>query len=93
VEVGRLATGGLEPDLTIVLDLPVAAARSRITRPPDRIESRADDFHQRVRDGFLAEAKRRPACIKIVDGLPAPEAVHACIIKEVSHVLEARPRA
>lgn len=92
-DVGRLGTGGLEPDLTIVLDLPVAVARSRITRPPDTIESRGDDFHQRVRDGFLFEAQRRPERVRIVDATPAPEVVHASIVQEVSRVLEARPRA
>src|SRR5437868_3427128 len=38
-EVGRLSTGGLEPDLTLVLDLPPDAAASRRGRAPDRMES------------------------------------------------------
>jgi dTMP kinase len=66
-EVGRLATGGLEPELTIVLDLPVDAAQSRRKGTPDHMESRRLEFHERVRDGFLAEARRRPDCIRVVD--------------------------
>jgi len=40
-EMGRLATGGLEPDLTIILDLSVELARNRRNGPADRVESRA----------------------------------------------------
>jgi dTMP kinase len=57
------ATGGLRPDLTVLLDLPVAVATAR--RHPgavDRIESEAGDFHQRVADGYrdLAAHGRDP---------------------------------
>src|SRR5262249_20367928 len=59
-EVGRLATGGLEPDLTIVLDLPVETAIARLSGKRDRFESRSSDYQARVRAGFLTEAQRRP---------------------------------
>ncbi|MCI0461259.1 MAG: dTMP kinase [Gemmataceae bacterium] len=92
-EVGRLSTGGLEPDLTIVLDLPLEVAQSRRGRPADRMESRPADYHQRVREGFLAEAHRRPEQIRIVDASASIEEVHARICQEVSRVLGADPRA
>lgn len=66
-EVGRIATGGLMPDLTIVLDLPEDAAAERIRRKLDRMEQQGADFHHRVRQGFLAEAARRPESITVVD--------------------------
>src|SRR5262249_50056719 len=50
--IGRFATGGLEPDLTVVLDLPPDVARSRRISPPDRVENRDDAYHVRVREGF-----------------------------------------
>ena len=59
-EVGRVATGGLMPDLTIVLDMPAEAAAARIARQLDRMEQQGAAFHARVREGFLAEAARRP---------------------------------
>lgn len=52
-----LAVGSCRPNLTILLDLPVAAAHAR--RAPsvsDRFESAELDFHERVRAGFLAQA-------------------------------------
>ena len=66
-QVGLLATGGLEPDLTFVLDLPLEAARSRRKAELDRMESRDDTFHVRVRQGFLEEARRRPDKIIVLD--------------------------
>jgi dTMP kinase len=75
-EVGRLATGGLEPDLTIVLDLPVEAALQRRHGPGDRFENRDAEYHSRVRAGFRAEAMQRPDRIRVVDAAPRIEIVH-----------------
>lgn len=63
------ATDGLKPDLTILLDLPVADGLAR--KAPDdvtRFEAEFDlDFHQRVRDGFLALAAAEPDRFAVVD--------------------------
>lgn len=92
-QVGRLATGGLEPDLAIVLDMPVEEAFARKRLPPDRVESRDLAFHLRVRDGFLAEARLRPDRVRVVDARQSVERVHAQIVQEVSRVLgtDSRP--
>jgi len=66
-EVGRIATGGLLPDLTIVLDLPPEVATARIHRDPDRMEKQGLEFHTRVREGFLNEARRQPGQIVVID--------------------------
>ena len=76
-EVGRVATGGLMPDLTIVLDMPAAAAAKRLRRTLDRMEQQGDAFHARVRQGFLDEAARRPETILIVDAARPVEQVQA----------------
>jgi dTMP kinase len=78
-EVARLATGGLEPDLTIVLDLPIELARQRRGRPADRFESRDGDYQERVRAGFLAEAKRNPRHIRVVDATATVDTVQDAI--------------
>jgi len=92
-DIGRLATGGLEPDLTVVLDLPVDAASARRTGPADRVESRETPYHTRVRQGFLTEARRRPERIVVVDAIRPIEIVHESICQEVERVVAARPRA
>jgi dTMP kinase len=66
-EVGRIATGGLMPDLTIVLDVPAEVAAARMDRPLDRMEKQGTAFHARVREGFLAEAGRSQENIVVVD--------------------------
>lgn len=92
-DAGRLTTGGLEPDLTLVLDLPEEQARSRRGRPGDRLESRDPAYHHRVRNGFLTEARRNRAKIKIIEADRTPEAVQSFIREEVSLVLATGPRA
>jgi dTMP kinase len=66
-----LATRGLVPDLTILIDLPVAEglARAKRYRDADRIELEPEEFHERVRQAFLRLAKDEPDRVKIVDGL------------------------
>jgi dTMP kinase len=90
--IGRLATGGLEPDLTLVLDLPLEIALGRRKRAPDRMESRAREYQEHVREGFLTEARRRPDRIRVIDATPSIEVVHQRICKEVQGVLAAGPR-
>jgi dTMP kinase len=89
--MGRLATGGLEPHLTIVLDLPAKEARHRRGRSADRMENREEAFHVQVRAGFLEEAARRPDRIRVVDASPAVEVVQERIRQEVSRVTAAHP--
>jgi dTMP kinase len=92
-EVGRLATGGLEPDLTLILDLPVEAALVRRKRSADRFESRNAAYQVRVREGFLTEARRHPERLHVVAADQAIDVVHECIRQEVTRVLAAGPRA
>jgi len=85
-EIGRFAAGGLEPDLTIVLDLPPEQAVLRRGRAADRIEGRDADYHARLHRGFLAEARRRPEHIRVVDASPPVESVQQAIRREVTSV-------
>jgi dTMP kinase len=90
--IGRFATGGVEPDLTVVLDMPFEAASARRNRPADRVEGRDMAYHRRVRAGFLAEAGRQPERIRVVDANGSVEAVQEAIRQEVARVLAARSR-
>lgn len=72
-----LATGGLSPDMTIFLDIPVDLGLKRATvfSAPDRIESESVEFHKRVRQGFLDLAQQHPERIKSLDATGTPEAI------------------
>jgi len=65
--VGAVATGGLAPDLVVVLDVDLETSARRLDRPLDKLETRGDGYRRRVREGYLAEARRDPDRIRIVD--------------------------
>jgi len=76
-----IATDGLTPDLTILLDLPIEAGLAR-KAPGDvtRFEAEFDlDFHRRVRDGFLAIARSEPGRVAIIDASEDVDTVAATI--------------
>ncbi len=91
-EIGRFATGGLEPDLTVVLDIdPDIAVTRDMTpiqgRPYDRIERKGVEFQHKVRAGFLELAKRHPEKSRVVDASLPAKRVHEEIQKLVANVL------
>jgi dTMP kinase len=72
--VCAIAAGGLDPELTLLLDLPVSVARVRLRERSgvvDRIELEDDVFHERVRRGFLAIA-RASTRHRVIDATQAP---------------------
>lgn len=69
--------GDLQPDLTLLFDLPTAIAAQRLAqaRDPDRFEREQADFHSRVRDAYLRRANRHSRRIRVIDGGRTLEAV------------------
>jgi dTMP kinase len=88
-----LATDGLQPDWTGVLDIDPETAAGRRVGPADRIEARSADFHRKVRDGFLVEAKRAAGRVSVIDAARDSSLVHRDIAREVERVLAAAGRA
>ena len=75
----EFATGGIGPDLTIVIDVSpsVGLERARRLGHPDRLEREPLEFHERVRAGFLRVARDDPKRVKVVDGMQSIQAVAA----------------
>jgi dTMP kinase len=65
--VGGIATGGLMPDLVLLLDVDLETAARRLDRPLDKLENRGDGYRQRLRSGYLAEAAAAPDRIVVID--------------------------
>ncbi|MEZ6135822.1 MAG: dTMP kinase [Pirellulaceae bacterium] len=86
-QVGRVATQGLLPDLTVVLDIDVEAAMQRIGQTRDRMESRGIDYMQKVREGFLAQSKVLGSAAMVVDAQQTIDAVHQQITTAVKAIL------
>lgn len=91
--VGHVATGGLMPDLTLILDLPPEVASSRVGDPRDRMEDRPDEFRRRVRSGFLRALKTYRHPFLLLDASAGPDVVEQKIRNEVLRVLAYRPRS
>ncbi|WP_426181253.1 dTMP kinase [Microbacterium sp. TWP3-1-2b2] len=89
-ELSLWATEGSLPDLTLLLDLDPATARTRLDsadKPFDRLESEKADFHTRVRDSFLALAAAEPERFMILDAAQDPESIAAGIRSRVATLI------
>lgn len=91
-ELDRLATSGLKPDITFLLDCPVdiglARAMGRISSETsqvreDRFEREDKDFHEKVREGYLEIARDEDGRVVVVDGTKNRDIVHEKIRKIV----------
>jgi dTMP kinase len=87
--LSAIATGGLAPDLTLVLDMPPAKARLDAARL-DRLESEGAEFLERVAKGFHQLAEAEPERVRLVDAMGEVEAVHEQIVAVVRDLLERR---
>lgn len=81
--LNKIATSGLKPDLTIVLDVDVETSQKRVGAEKDRMESAGIEFFERVRNGFLKIAKEEPERVKVVDSTQTIEEIHEQILELV----------
>jgi dTMP kinase len=81
--VNDAATGGLQPDRTLLLRIPQDQAAARRDGNADRIESEAGAFHQAVAEGFSQAAARFPERVRVIDGHGSPEQVAARVREAV----------
>lgn len=77
----RVATGDCIPDLTLVFDVSLKMARSRLGRSRDRLESQSKAFFSRVRNGFLQIAKTESRRVKVIDSSRPVDEVSADVEK------------
>jgi dTMP kinase len=88
-----LATGGLWPDLTFLLQVPVelgAARRAGASPQPDRFESEGGGFHARVAEGFLALAAQESDSWVVIDGTRGVDEVAELVLDSVGRKLGLR---
>jgi len=81
------ATDDLAPDLTVLLDLPVADGRRRAPPDEDAIQQEDDAFHDRVRQGYLALAKAEPERWLVLDAKLPPHELAQVIAARVDGLL------
>ncbi|MFC4526498.1 dTMP kinase [Dyella halodurans] len=90
-ELERWATNGLKPDLTLLLDLPVADGRARAAgrSAADRIEVEADAFFERVRAAYRARAVAEPARFRMIDASLSQAQVLQAAVDATAHLFRA----
>ncbi len=84
-QMDAVATGGLVPDVVVVLDVPDDIAEERVAVVRDRLERAGGDFHARVRAAYRELAAERGWCV--VDGSAEPDDVELHVREAVEHVL------
>ena len=96
-ELNARATGGLVPDLTVLLDLPVEVGLARRAAGPRREQTRFESaerhdsrFHERVRDGYRALAAREPERWAVIDARLDREEVHRSLVSSVDALIRGR---
>jgi dTMP kinase len=84
--ISEWATEGLVPDLTILLDVDAVTGRSRLDESRtqyDRLEAEQQEFHVRVRDGYLDSARAEPDRFLVLDATQSVESIAAAIRERV----------
>ncbi len=86
-KMNEVATGGLKPNLTILLDISPEDGLARVPEKKDRMEKQARDFHRRVRDGYLKIAEQDPNRFLTLDAMQPADAIQAQILNRVEQLL------
>lgn len=86
-QMGRLANGGLIPDLTILLDMPAQRSMERIGSETDRMESRGVDYMEAVRQAFLQQLPHSSQATAIINADQTPEEVSHDLLTSVGQIL------
>jgi dTMP kinase len=86
-ELNQWATGGLVPDLTVLLDMPPAEGLGRRARSADRLEAEPLEFHERVRTGFLGLARAEPDRYLVLDASRPPDELNREILDRIRDLL------
>jgi dTMP kinase len=86
-DLNRICTGGLKPDLTLLLDIdPCEGQKRRRKEIPDRLEREGLEFQARIRNGYLELWKQEPDRIKRLDARHAPHK----LVEEAIQLITAR---
>jgi dTMP kinase len=81
--VAEVAIHGRWPDRTLILDMPLEQSHQRLARPKDRIELRPMEYHERVRQNYLAMAASEPGRYRVIKAEREASLVHRDILTAV----------
>jgi len=85
INIAEVCLERVWPDITLILDLDLISASKRLNRQLDRMEAKGDDYHKKVREGFLKLAEQQKNVVVVNAGVDI-ESVHKNIIQLISEV-------
>jgi len=88
INLNNLATNFLLPNLTLLFDIDAESSIKRLGSKKDRLESETLIFYQKVRDGYLALAKKHPQRIKIIDARQNIEEIYKNTLNIINAVIK-----
>ena len=87
IDIARHSLERAWPDATVILDVDLETSSKRLAAELDRMESKGDEYHQKVRQGFLEFAKIADNT-KIVDAGQDIQAVHKNVVKTIKELCQ-----
>lgn len=85
--LNNIATSGLKPDITFILDIDIETSLERIGKGRDRMENAGIEFFKRVRDGYIEISKQEPLRVKLLNGKNSINELHRQIIENTEALI------
>ena len=85
--LNNIATSGIKPDITFILDIDIETSLTRIGKGRDRMENSGQKFFERVRNGYIEISKQEPERVKLLNGKDTIDNLNKQIIDSVQKIL------
>lgn len=86
-QLNKIATNGIVPDITFILDIDIETSLQRIGKGRDRMENSGRDFFERVRNGYIEISKQEPERVKLLNGNSPIEEIQNTISNYVEKLI------
>lgn len=86
-QLNKIATNGIVPDITFILDIDIETSLQRIGKGRDRMENAGREFFERVRNGYIEISKQEPERVKLLNGKSPIEEIQNTISNYVEKLI------
>ena len=86
-QLNKIATNGIVPDITFILDIDIETSLQRIGKGRDRMENAGREFFERVRNGYIKISKQEPERVKLLNGKSPIEEIQNTISNYVEKLI------
>ncbi len=86
-QLNKIATNGIVPDITFILDIDIETSLQRIGKGRDRMENAGSEFFERVRNGYIEISKQEPERVKLLNGKSPIEEIQNTISNYVEKLI------